>query len=65
MRIRRFTRRSDAFPDEVENPAAAVALHFIRWNFAMIHKTLRITPELAAGISDHVWSYEEIEVLPD
>src|ERR1700761_9396643 len=48
---------------EIENHAAAVALHFIHYNFARIHKTLRITPAMAAGISDHVWSYEEIAAL--
>jgi len=48
---------------KVENHAAAVALHFIHYNFARIHKTLRITPAIAAGISDHVWSYEEIAAL--
>jgi len=42
---------------------AAVALHFIHYNFARIHKTLRITPAMAAGLSDHVWSYEEIAAL--
>ena len=48
---------------KVENHAAAVALHFFHYNFARIHKTLRITPAMAAGISDHVWSYEEIAAL--
>jgi hypothetical protein len=41
------------------SPRSAVALHFIHYNFARIHKTLRITPAMAAGLSDHVWSYEE------
>jgi hypothetical protein len=40
-----------------------VALHFIHYNFARIHKTLRITPAMAAGVSDHVWSLEEIAML--
>ncbi len=48
---------------KIENHAAAVALHFIHYNFARIHKTLRITPAMAAGLSDHVWSYEEIAAL--
>jgi hypothetical protein len=47
----------------VENHAAAVALHFIHYNFARIHKTLRITPAMAAGIADHVWSYDDIAAL--
>lgn len=40
-----------------------VALHFLHYNCAPVHKTLRITPAMAAGISDHVWSYEEIAAL--
>ena len=44
---------------------AFVALHFLHYNFARIHKTLRITPAMAAGISDHVWSMEEIAMLTD
>jgi len=42
-----------------------VALHFMHYNFARIHKTLRITPAMAAGITDHVWSLEEIAMLAD
>jgi IS1 family transposase len=63
MSMRRFTRLTNAFSKKIENHAAAVALHFIHYNFARIHKTLRITPAMAAGISDHVWSYEEIAGL--
>lgn len=63
MSMRRFTRLTNAFSKKVKNHAAAVALHFIHCNFARIHKTLRITPAMAAGISDHVWSYEEIAGL--
>ena len=63
MSMRRFTRLTNAFSKKIENHAAAVALHFIHYNFARIHKTLRITPAMAAGISDHVWSYEEIASL--
>src|SRR2546425_7322664 len=60
MQIRRFTRLTNAFSKKVENHAAAIALHFMHYNFARIHQTLRITPAMAAGISDHVWSLEEI-----
>jgi len=60
MQIRRFTRLTNAFSKKVENHAAAIALHFMDYNFARIHQTLRITPAMAAGISDHVWSLEEI-----
>lgn len=65
MSMRRFTRLTNAFSKKVENHAAAVALHFIHYNFARIHKSLRITPAMAAGISDHVWSYEEIAALAE
>lgn len=44
---------------------ASVALHFIHYNFARVHKTLRITPAMAAGIADHVWSLEDIAMLSD
>jgi len=50
-------------PKKAENHAAAVALHFVHYNFARVRKTLRITPAMAAGISDHVWSYGEIALL--
>ena len=60
MSIRRFTRLTNAFSKKVENHAHAIAIHFMNYNFARIHKTLRITPAVAAGVSDHVWSLEEI-----
>jgi IS1 family transposase len=63
MGMRRFTRLTNAFSKKIENHAAAVAIHFIHYNFARIHKTLRITPAMAAGLSDHVWSLEEIAQL--
>ena len=63
MQMRRFTRLTNAFSKKVENHAAAIALHFMHYNFARIHQTLRITPAMAAGITDHVWSLEEIVEL--
>lgn len=63
MGCRRFTRLTNAFSKKVENHAHAVALHMMHYNFARIHKTLRITPAMAAGVSDHVWSLEEIATL--
>lgn len=60
MSMRRFTRLTNAFSKKVENHAHAVALHFMWYNFGRIHKTLRITPAMAAGVSDHVWSLEEV-----
>jgi IS1 family transposase len=63
MGMRRFTRLTNGFSKKVENLEHAVSLHFLHYNFARIHKTLRITPAMAAGISDHVWSLEEIASL--
>jgi IS1 family transposase len=60
MSIRRFTRLTNAFSKKVENHAAAVALWFAFYNFCRVHQTLRVTPAMEAGISDHVWSIEEL-----
>jgi len=65
MSMRRFTRLTNAFSKKVDNLEAAVALHFMYYNFCRIHKTLRVTPAMEAGISDHVWSLEEIIQLID
>ena len=63
MSMRRFTRLTNGFSKKVENHAHAVALHFMHYNFGRIHKTLRVTPAMEAGVSDHVWSLEEIAAL--
>lgn len=63
MSMRRFTRLTNGFSKKAENLAHAVSLHFMHYNFARIHKTLRVTPAMAAGVSDHVWSLEEIAAL--
>lgn len=60
MSMRRFTRLTNAFSKKVENLEAAVALHFMHYNFARVHQTLRVTPAMEAGVSDHVWSIQEI-----
>ena len=65
MGMRRFTRLTNAFSKKVENHSAAVALHFMHYNFARIHKTLRVTPAMEAGLTDHVWGLEEIAGLLD
>jgi IS1 family transposase len=65
MQMRRFTRLTNAFSKKLENHVAAIALHFLHYNFARIHQTLRVTPAMAAGVSDHVWSIEEIVGLLD
>jgi len=60
MQMRRFTRLTNAFSKKIENHEAAVALHYMHYNFARIHQTLRVTPAMEAGIADHVWGLEEI-----
>jgi IS1 family transposase len=65
MGMRRFTRLTNAFSKKVENLAHAVSLHFMYYNFGRIHKTLRVTPAMEAGVSDHVWDLEEIAQLTD
>jgi IS1 family transposase len=60
MSMRRFTRLTNAFSKKLENHEAAVALHFMHYNFCRIHQTLRVTPAMQAGVSDHVWSLEEL-----
>ena len=65
MSIRRFTRLTNAFSKKVENLAHAVSLHFMYYNFARIHRSLRVTPAMEAGVSEHVWSVEEIAALLD
>ncbi len=63
MAMRRFTRLTNAFSKKLENLKAACALHFAHYNFCRIHSSVRVTPAMAAGLSDHVWSLEEIVLL--
>lgn len=63
MGMRRFTRLTNGFSKKIENHILSVALHFMFYNFGRIHKTLRVTPAMEAGIADHVWSLEEIASL--
>ena len=65
MSMRRFTRLTNAFSKKIENHESAIALHFMYYNFGRIHKTLRVTPAMQAGIADHVWTLEEIAKLAD
>jgi hypothetical protein len=60
MSIRRFTRLTNAFSKKVENHAASVVLWFGYYNFCRVHQTLRVTPAMEAGLSDHVWSISEL-----
>jgi IS1 family transposase len=63
MGMRRFTRLTNGFSKKVDNHAHMVAIHFMYYNFARVHKTLRVTPAMEAGLSDHIWSLEEIVLL--
>ena len=65
MGMRRFTRLTNGFSKKFDNHAAMVAIHAVYYNFARIHKTLRITPSMAAGLSDHVWSLEEVVMMAE
>lgn len=65
MTMRRFTRLTSAFSKKVENNAAAVARHFMSYNFCRIHKSLPITSAMAAGVTALVWSVEDIVALLD
>ncbi len=69
MGMRRFTRPTNAFSKKVENHAAAVALHYMYYNFGRAHKLLAnpypTHPAMAAGMVDHIWTCEEIAGLLD
>ncbi len=63
MSIRRFTRLTNAFSKKIENHAHSVALHYMLYNFVRIHKTLRVTPAMAAGVTDRLWTVDDIVTL--
>lgn len=63
MHMRRFTRLTNGFSKKVEQHANAVALHFMYYNFCRIHKTLRVTPAMAAGVTDRLWDLKDIVAL--
>lgn len=65
MGMRRFTRLTNGFSKKVENHACAVALHFMYYNFARVHQSLRSTPAMRAKVTDHLWDVEEIVGLLD
>ena len=60
MSMRRFTRLTNAFRKKLENLQAVVALHFAHYNLVRVHKTLRVTPAMAANVTDRLWSLEEL-----
>jgi IS1 family transposase len=65
MGMRRFTRLTNAFSKKVENIASAVALHFSYYNLCRVHLTLKETPAMAAGLTDHAWTLTELAGLLD
>jgi IS1 family transposase len=65
MHMRRFTRLTNAFSKKIENHAHAVALHMMYYNFVRIHKTLRVTPAMAAGVETRLWEIIDIARLVD
>jgi hypothetical protein len=63
MHMRRFTRLTNAFSKKFENHAHMVALYTVWYNFVRQHKTHRLSPAMAAGITDRLWSLEDIDAL--
>ncbi len=61
--MRRCTRLSNGFSRKVENHAAAVALNYFAYNFIQLHRTLHISPAMAAGVTDHLWSVADLVAL--
>ena len=60
MGMRRFTRLTNAFSKKVEHHAASLAIHYMYYNYVRIHQTTRLTPAMAAGITDRLWSVEDV-----
>jgi len=60
MSMRRFTRLISAHSKKVENHQHALAIYFMYYNFCRIHQTIRVTPAMAAGITDHAWDITEM-----
>ncbi len=63
MGMRRFTRLTNGFSKKLENHAHQIAVYFFHYNFCRVHKTLRVTPAMEAGLTDHVWTLEELSSL--
>jgi hypothetical protein len=61
--MRRFTRLTNGFSKKLENHMWMVAIYAVYYNWIKIHKTLRVTPAMEAGIADHVWKLEEVALL--
>jgi hypothetical protein len=65
MGPRRFTRLTNAFSKKFENHCHAVAIYFAYYNFCRVHQTLRVTPAMEAGLTEHVWTLAELVTLLD
>lgn len=63
VHMRRFTRLTNAFSKKVENHAAAIALHTFYYNFVRIHQTLKVTPAMAAGVTDKLWEMDDLVAM--
>jgi IS1 family transposase len=63
MSMRRFTRLTNAHSKKLENHEAAIALHYMHYNYCRIHSTIRVTPAMEAGLANHVWSIEDLVKL--
>jgi len=63
MQMRRFTRLTNGFSKKIENHIAALAIHYVHYNFCRIHQSLRVTPAMAAGVSNRLWSIQDIIAL--
>jgi IS1 family transposase len=60
MSMRRFTRLTNGFSKKIENHVASIAIHYMHYNFVRIHQTLRVTPAMAAGVTDRLWSIGDV-----
>jgi hypothetical protein len=63
--MRRCTKLTSGFSTKIENLGYAMTLHFMDYSFCQVHQTLRVTPAIAAGVSDHVWGLSELIDLID
>jgi hypothetical protein len=63
MGMRRFTRLTNGFSKKLEQHENALALYFMNYNFVRIHQTLRVSPAMAAGVTDKLWSLDDVVVL--